>query len=201
MFRNYPSRHSSPNPTIVEAALTSWATPGLFSPVHIGSQLHREELVSAVYGFNNPTLEAVQELREIFGMDKAMSSFLSLGSGRRPPVSSNSSGLLQSKALDTDVIEQKCERDLKPSGIYHRFSPEHTIQSESPVIENKQLNSITSYTDVYLELVQTNRDLEIYLESSVYKSDSDLDFRAQGEILALSPSRSKCSPIDWVIAQ
>src|SRR5271154_5784764 len=59
MFRNYPSHHFSHNPTIAEAAQASWATPGLFSSILVGSHPTREELVSAVNGFNNPTLEAV----------------------------------------------------------------------------------------------------------------------------------------------
>jgi len=190
MFRNYPTKHFSHNPTIVEAARASWATPGLFSSVHVGSPPTHEELVSAVHGFNNATLEAVREVREIFGMDRAISSLLSLGSGKSLPVSIHSDGFIQSRVLDTDGAEETCERDLGPSGVYYRFSPEYSIQSGSLGIEGNQLSSITSYTSVYLERVKTSRALESYLKASACTSSSDLHLRAQGEIPAMSPSRS-----------
>ncbi|KIM26364.1 hypothetical protein M408DRAFT_50543, partial [Serendipita vermifera MAFF 305830] len=81
MFRNYKSKRSSYNPTIVEAVRATWATPGLFSSVFTGNGPQQEEIISAVNGFNNPTLQAVQEAREIYGTGKAVSAFLSLGNG------------------------------------------------------------------------------------------------------------------------
>jgi hypothetical protein len=145
MFRNYQSNHFSHNPTIVEAALVSWANPGSFSSILVGSHPTREELVSAVNGVNNPTLEAILEVREIFGADRAVSSFLSLGSGKRPPVSIYSDGFVQSRVLDTDVTEETCERDFGPSGVYYRFSSDYTPQSEGLGVEDNQLSTITSY--------------------------------------------------------
>ncbi|KIM27514.1 hypothetical protein M408DRAFT_48879, partial [Serendipita vermifera MAFF 305830] len=81
MFRNYKSKRSSYNPTIIEAVRASWATPGLFSSVFIGAAPQQEEIISAVNGFNNPTLQAVQEARELYGANRAVSTLLSLGSG------------------------------------------------------------------------------------------------------------------------
>jgi hypothetical protein len=191
MFRNYRSMHFSHNPTIIEAARASWATPGLFPSVRVGSPPTHEELVSAVHGSNNATLEAVREVREIFGLDRAVSSLLSLGSGKGLPVSINSAGFVQSRVLDTDDTEETCERDLGPSGVYYRFSPEYTIQSESLGVEDNQLSSITSYTSVYLERVKTTRAMESYLKASACTSGSDLQLRDQGDIPAFSLSRSK----------
>ncbi|KIM26368.1 hypothetical protein M408DRAFT_48117, partial [Serendipita vermifera MAFF 305830] len=81
MFRNYQSKRSSYNPTIVEAVIACWATPGLFSSIFIGNGPQQEEIISAVNGFNNPTLQAVQEARELYGDNRALSALLSLGSG------------------------------------------------------------------------------------------------------------------------
>ncbi|KIM27449.1 hypothetical protein M408DRAFT_48791, partial [Serendipita vermifera MAFF 305830] len=81
MFRNYKSKQASYNPTIVEAVRACWATPGLFASVIIGNGPQKEEIISAVHGFNNPTPQAVQEARELYGTDRAVSALLSLGSG------------------------------------------------------------------------------------------------------------------------
>jgi hypothetical protein len=86
-------------------------------------------------------------------------------------------------------MEDSCERDFGPSGVYYRFSPEYTIQSESIGVENSQI-SITSYTCVYLERVKTSRALESYLKASAYTSGSDLQLKSQGEIHTLSLSIS-----------
>ncbi|KIM26362.1 hypothetical protein M408DRAFT_313754, partial [Serendipita vermifera MAFF 305830] len=86
MFRNYQSKQFSYNPTIVEAVRACWATPGLFSSIFIRSGPQSEEIISAVNGFNNPTLQAVQEARELYGINRAVSAVLSLGSGKNGPI-------------------------------------------------------------------------------------------------------------------
>ncbi|KIM23602.1 hypothetical protein M408DRAFT_53274, partial [Serendipita vermifera MAFF 305830] len=86
MFRNYKSRQSSYNPTIVEAARACWATPGLFSSIFIGTPPQQEEVISAVNGFNNPAVQAAQDAREFYGAARAVSVFLSVGSGKDGPI-------------------------------------------------------------------------------------------------------------------
>jgi hypothetical protein len=182
MFRNYGSRQYSHNPTVVEAAQSSWATPGLFSAIRVGPSISPEQLISAVNGFNNPTLEAVREVREIYGADRAVSTLLSLGSGKRGPVSVYSSNSLQRSAQQTDSTEETIDREFGLSGIYYRFSPEHTIKHEIFDVERNQFGLITSYTRAYLKSVKTSRAVESYLKASAHTSEIDLTFRGKGEI-------------------
>jgi hypothetical protein len=192
MFRNYLSTQHSYNPTIVEAARSSWATPGLFSSIHVGPALFGEELISAVNGFNNPTLQAVQEVREFYGADRTVSTFLSLGSGKRGPVSAYSSDSLRRTAQQTDITEEDIERELGPSGVYYRFSPKHTIEIDAFGVESNQFGSIVSYTRSYLESVKTRRAMESYLKASACTSTIDLNFNAQGRIPASSAAFMIC---------
>jgi len=188
VFRNYGSTQYSHNPTIVEAARSSWATPGLFSSIRVGHPLFPEELISAVNGFNNPTPQAVQEVRGLYGVDRAVSTFLSLGAGKRGPVSVYSDNSLQRITQQTDTTEEDIERALGPSGVYYRFSPEHTIDSDTFGVESNQFGVIVSYTRAYVDSVKTRRTIENYLKSSTCTSTVDLNFSGEGEI-PMSPTR------------
>jgi hypothetical protein len=192
MFRNYASTRHSYNPTIVEAARASWATPGLFSSIRAGPLFFAEELISAVNGFNNPTLQAVHEVREVYGPDRAVSTFLSLGSGKRGPITAHSSDSLRRTAQQTDVTEDDIERELGLSGVYHRFSPEHTIERDTFGVESNQFGSIMAYTRAYLDGVKTRRAVECYLKASARTSTVNLTFRAGGEISMSSVALLVC---------
>ncbi|PVF99824.1 TPR-like protein [Serendipita vermifera] len=83
-LRSYPVRNtaSNYNPTVIETLRTAWATPSLFIPVRLGPEYREEEIVSAVHGYNNPTLEAMKEALDVFGSSTYLSCLLSLGTGK-----------------------------------------------------------------------------------------------------------------------
>jgi hypothetical protein len=115
MLRSYDSRHSSYNPTIIEAISIAWATPGLFEPVRVGAEHSQEELISAVDGYNNPTIQAIKEAYEAFGKDKRVCFLLSLGPGRAP---------LRSLGVDKPSIAEKTIRDTESTAdqLRRRYS-------------------------------------------------------------------------------
>lgn len=169
MLRSYESRHSSYNPTIVEAVRIAWATPGLFSPIRVGTELMREELVSAVDGFNNPAFQAVKEAYDIFGRDKRMACLLSLGAGK-PLVRSTSidrQDLLQRTIRDTEIIVEQMRRRYAGLRIYFRLSVDRDLEfgNASAPIE-KRLARIVSHSSAYLETHDAFTALDRCVKSS-----------------------------------
>jgi hypothetical protein len=158
----------------------------------VGHPLFAEELISAVNGFNNPTPQAVQEARGCYGADRAVSTFLSLGSGKKGPVSVYSDDSLQRTIQQTDTTEEDIERELGPSGVYYRFSPEYTIESDTFRVESNQFGTIMSYTRAYVDSVKIRRAMESYLKSSAHTSTIGLSFNAHGEISAPSLALLLC---------
>ena len=154
MLRSYDSRHSTYNPTIIEAISIAWATPGLFSSVRVGSEFALEELISGVDGFNNPTFQAVKEAHEIFGSNMRMGCLLSLGAGK-PLLRSTSidrQDLLQRTVRDTEVIVEQMRRRYAGLRVYFRLSVDRdlTYGNASTPFE-KRLGRIISLTAAYLE--------------------------------------------------
>lgn len=66
------------------------AHPKWFSAARIGPAYSQESVIGGTLGFNNPTKEAFEEAKRIFGAESKASMILSLGSGRRHPKSLNS---------------------------------------------------------------------------------------------------------------
>jgi hypothetical protein len=109
-----------------------------------------------------------------------------LGSGKRAPISIHSSDSLQRTAQQTEVTEEDIERELGESGVYYRFSPQHTIEGDTFGVESNQFGSIKTYTRVYLDSVKTVRAMEGYLKASMCTGTISLTFRGDGE--TFSPS-------------
>jgi hypothetical protein len=166
MFRSYESKHTSYNPTIIEAIRACWANVGLFSSIRVGPPSHQEELISAVNGFNNPSLEAAREAQDSFENTRLFSTFLSLGSGERDPLSISSNSLLQRVVRQTVSVEESTARSLGIS--YFRFSPPSTIEDNSLAI-GRQFELITGYTHAYLERDATSHHVDKYLRLSTGK--------------------------------
>jgi len=154
ILRSYESGPSSYNPTITEAIRIAWANPGLFPPLRIGPKYMQEELVSAVDGCNNPTLQAVEEAHNAFGRDQKVACLLSLGTGKpgNRSVSMESAQLAQMIARDTESTAEQLDRRYSGLQIYFRFSVDRTLElgTASRTIEQRA-GRITSYTTIYLE--------------------------------------------------
>jgi hypothetical protein len=154
ILRSYKLGHSSHNPTIIEAIRIAWANPGLFPPLRIGPKHMQEELVSAVDGCNNPTLQAVEEAHNAFGRDQKVACLLSLGTGKpgNRSVTMESLQLAQMIARDTESTAEQLNRRYSGLQIYFRLSVDRTLElgTGSQAIE-QTVGRITSYTSTYLE--------------------------------------------------
>jgi hypothetical protein len=166
MFRSYESRHASYNPTIIEAIRACWANIGLFSSIRVGPTSHQEDLISAINGFNNPSLEAAREAQDSFENTRSFSTFLSLGSGERLPLSISSNNLLERAVRQTVTVEESIARLL--GAPYFRFSPPNTVEDNSLAI-GRQFELITGYTHAYLERDATSHHVDKYLKLSIGK--------------------------------
>ncbi|KIM32147.1 hypothetical protein M408DRAFT_214514 [Serendipita vermifera MAFF 305830] len=174
MFRNYKSRQPSYSPTIVEAVRAAWATPGLFSPIHIGAVPTQEEVISAVNGFCNPTQEALREAEAVFGKERLVSTVLSLGSGRRTITSSTPRLLATQIAQEADITAENLQRRFGSLGIYFRFSIDQGIETKDAELQ-AQFALITAHTREYLNGDVISRSLDSYLKTSASTSSVSLD--------------------------
>ena len=163
MLRNYASRHAAYNPTIVEAIRIAWATPGIFSSVHIGPTFMKEEFVSAVNGTNNPTFEAIKEVNEVFGGQSRISCLLSLGAGKLINLSANAENMLEQTAQDTEGTARELQMCLEKLGVYFRFSVDRGLESH-----HSQLGLVVSHTSVYLNDSAVSQKLEECVDALKY---------------------------------
>lgn len=169
MFRNYRSKRPSYNPTIIEAIRATWAIPGLFSSILLGPALMQEEIVSAVGGFNNPTLEAIGEAHDAFGAGQMVTSVLSLGSGRH-----GGSTTVERVARETEITEETLQRRFGKLGIYFRFSVNQSHDNETLSLEG-QFGTLTSHTEHYFARDLVNASLDRYLQVSDHTSTITLE--------------------------
>ncbi|KIM32134.1 hypothetical protein M408DRAFT_20473 [Serendipita vermifera MAFF 305830] len=165
MLRSYAARHSSYNPTIIEAISIAWATPGLFSPVKMGPEAMEEELISAVDGYSNPTIQAVKEAHEFFGKDQRMSCLLSIGVGRSPNRSLFSDGhhIAQRAIRDTERTANHLKHLYAGLQIYFRFSVDRRLEPETSSFDKK----LVGHTAAYLELADVDAALNRCVISSL----------------------------------
>jgi hypothetical protein len=187
MFRSYPSARSSYNPTILEAVRASWATPGLFSSVRLGANLLREEIVSAVNGFNNPTLEAIKEAKDIFGKERRVSCLLSLGAGQAEVRSTSSKDYTTKTAQDTETIARECQRRFGSLEIYFRFSVERGMDLECAIGEGT-FGAIATHTSVYLEGDESAKRLDRFVTISSSTDRVTLDNLCEPSVLSRDPA-------------
>jgi hypothetical protein len=173
MLRSYDSGHSSHNPTIIEAISIAWANPGLFSSVRIGPNLLQEELVSAVDGCSNPTLQAVEEAHKAFGKDQKVACLLSLGTGKsgNRSLTTNGAQLAQMIARDTERTAEQVKRRYAGLQIYFRLSVDQSIDlGAAPQTIQQSAGRISSYTLSYLETHDVSEILDGCLRSSYQAS-------------------------------
>lgn len=171
MFRNYESRNSTYNPTIIEAVQAAWATPGFLPPARLGNAPLLEELTSAINGFHNPTFEAIKEAHEIFGRERKISSVLSLGSGKRTSVSLP---IAVQVAQETEITAENLQRRFGALGVYFRFSVEDEMLFDPVDIEG-HFGSITTHTRKYIDGDAVNSSIDSYLKVSDHTSTVTLD--------------------------
>jgi hypothetical protein len=113
-----------------------------------------------VIGFSNPTKQALDEAKRMFGSDRKASLVLSLGSGRRHPKSLHNEmedGLrqvLDDMAQSGEEAAQELSQRFEGSTFYHRLSVDSGLENMSTTgWAEDELGTITSHTKVYIQKV------------------------------------------------
>lgn len=186
-LRNYTSRDPPTDVTIIEAVSAVWATPGRFAPLKIGPVYMQEELISAVFGFNNPLIEAVQEACMAFGKGSMISLMLSLGAGRQPAVTTSEMSPKAFQAMMGDISTQYSERFFGHFGVYYRFSYEGIMESED-------LGGVVSHAKDYVQGAAVDKCLDHALKVGSYTSPHSLGVICTWSRLlpSLFLTRSRC---------
>jgi hypothetical protein len=170
MFRNYQApQQITQDATVVQALHATWATPGFVAPALIGPPGREETLLSAIYGFSNPTQEAIKEAFRVFGPDVRVSSILNLGSGHRGITSlydeENSAHSIGARmATDGEIIAETLQDRLGHLGIYFRLSVDHGL--EHWMGSKDGFGAIKSHVDSYLSRIEISNKLNQYLDAS-----------------------------------
>jgi hypothetical protein len=167
-FRTYSTRGASLNPTIVEAACATMATPSFFVPVKI--ERSQQSFVGGSVGANNPTRELLKEASTVFGNEKRVAQILSVGCGI-PQVQSleamtNEAGpsrLLKEILIDCQTVATELAARLYNVDAYVRLSVSTGIGN----IEMDQwgtLGDIEAHTAHYIESQTISHALEASLK-------------------------------------
>jgi hypothetical protein len=156
LIRSYPSAES--DCTIVEAVLSATAIPGWFPSVKVGPTHSKESLVAGAIGFNNPTKQALDEAKRMFGSNQETSLVLSLGSGHRHPhglqtgVGDEMRQRLDDLAQSGKKTAAELSKRFENSTFYHRFSVESGLENLSMTgWTEEDIGTITAHTKVYME--------------------------------------------------
>ena len=157
LFRSYPSRGISLNPTIVESLCATLVAPSLFSPVKIGPRLREQKFIGGALGANNPTRELLKEASNVFGKDKRVAQILSIGSGRSHLISLDPGAteetvnqLGQDLASDCEMVARELSTRLYNVDAYLRLNVERGME-DIKMDDWTGLGDIESHTVTYLE--------------------------------------------------
>ncbi|PVG01072.1 hypothetical protein CPB86DRAFT_753787 [Serendipita vermifera] len=131
-LRTYISREASGLPvSIVDAVLASCAS----HPLHTIATIDGMTVVGGNLGFSNPTKELLTEALHLYGKDAHVSSVISLGLGRPPPMAFPTAEIHQQEQWNRFLLQivtdgESVSRELLARvyhlGIYFRFSTPNT---------------------------------------------------------------------------
>jgi hypothetical protein len=128
-LRNYRSKERPTPATLIQAIRATWATPTLFTPIHLELDGGKLEYVASNYGFNNPTRELIKEAIEQFGPASRVACIISIGCGvpspLRLPSPVDSTALLELAervATDCQRTADELETLMGDTGMYFRYS-------------------------------------------------------------------------------
>jgi hypothetical protein len=109
-----------------------------------------EDFVSAVNGFNNPTLEAIREAHDVYGGSLPVSLVLSLGAGKPAVLSVGSSDMMQRTSQDTETTARWLQKRLGNLNVYFRFSVERGLDADISN-QTRRLGNVVGQTTAYLQ--------------------------------------------------
>ncbi|KIM19774.1 hypothetical protein M408DRAFT_83065, partial [Serendipita vermifera MAFF 305830] len=155
IFRTYPSRESSLNPTIIQALRATMAIQSLFPPVKVGGQQTQESFIGGALGANNPTRLLLKEAGEVFGRNRRVAQIISLGCGRPQVLSVELSNavdadeLLKEATIDCEMVANELSTRLFSIDAYLRLNISRGVEPFK-MKEWYNLGTVGSLTAAYL---------------------------------------------------
>ena len=171
VFRNYESRQYEYDATIIEAVRATCSMPPLFTPVHIGFDHQQEELVTAMLGYSNPIKEVIKELLNTYGPSRKVQLILSIGAGKRVPLSIKGKGIsLEDKAAqEAESLAEELREQFRKTGVYFRFSVDRGIEILEQA-RDQHTSTIYSNTSAYLSQKEVDKSLDRAIRASSMSS-------------------------------
>lgn len=142
--------------TILEVALASMSTLGLFEPAEIGS--NRRKYTSVGMHHTNPIKDVLDEAEQLFGKEQRVALVLSLGcgSGSDGIIPSNLThldvyGLLQAMDMQQRVTTEEVGRQFGSLEAYYRFSVEGIGSNSLNDWIYRDVDEVESQSRIYLD--------------------------------------------------
>ncbi|KIM21557.1 hypothetical protein M408DRAFT_102455, partial [Serendipita vermifera MAFF 305830] len=157
VFRTYPSRGTSLNPTIIEGLCATMAIHSHFLPVKIGPRRTQQSFIGGALGANNPTRLLLEEAIKVFGKNRRVSQIISLGCGLPRALSINSSEnmsidrILKDITTDCEIVANELATRFSSIDAYLRLNVIKGMDSVE-MKEWEQLGRVESHTATYLAM-------------------------------------------------
>jgi len=173
LFRTYDvAKNKEYNCTIWEAARATSAAPTFFKRIKIGPSGSGIEYIDAGLGYNNPTMQVIEEAARVFGEDSQIACIVSIGTGQSGSVSYASPDafqkwlpiglveVLEKISTDTSKTAEEMEKRYRNlPGIYYRLNVDRGLQSVS-LDEWKRLGDVRAHTKNYMKLEGIDRRVD-----------------------------------------
>lgn len=184
LLRSYSSYtiEDAPNATVWEAARATTATPGIFKRIRVKTLAGHDELIDGSMGSKNPAMILITEAAAAFGLDRAVSCIMSMGSGPQHIINLGSKGFLQrliptqlvsavkNMAYDAEQTARDLDYKFKGFGdLYFRFNTQ-TGLDKIDSDDWKRIGDVKSLTLGYLDSPSVAKD--VVRVASVLKTDS-----------------------------
>jgi hypothetical protein len=154
ILRNHEVKATTtPDITIMEAILSTCASPALFDAVNVEEGQWDHSYVSADQGLSNPTREVIKAAYEAFGEEEYVACLLSLGTGHlgviRMTDGTGAGGGIDEKdtalneisrriAEDPEQVARQMDEAIGNTGLYFRFSVDQGMQLSRRAAERRK---------------------------------------------------------------
>jgi len=164
----------TPDVTIMDAILSSCASPDMLTTVHVEESLWEHSYVSADFGLVNPTRQVIKAAYEAFGEAEYVACLLSLGSGHRGVIrapalayattrvedsAANESALNAAARKimeDPERVSREMDEEIGSTGLYFRFSVDQGMQISKRAAERRESMKTFGFSEGSLELIMTD---------------------------------------------
>jgi hypothetical protein len=155
--------------TILEVALASISTLGLFDHAEIGTRRHK--YTSVGMNHTNPIKAVLDEAEQIFGKEKRVACILSLGAGVPLQMTMPSNlahlevhGLLQAMEMQQTVVTEEVGRRFETLEVYYRFSAPRIGSGSLHDWTNWDVDTVQHHAEEYLNNPNYSRELDAAAE-------------------------------------